>query len=174
MSNLTPFLHRNQEFAANDHQPDLSPIPTHQVFIVTCMDGRVDPADFLGVGRGDALVMRNAGGRVDDEVVAEIAFIAAATEMMQGEDAQPFEVAVIHHTGCGTGLLADDGFRSTYAARIDVDESTLADKAVIDPRRTVADDVAKLRASTKLPARVTTSGHVYDLDTGLVTTVVAP
>ena len=71
------------------------------------MDGRVDPAHILGVELGDALVMRNAGGRVNDEVISEIAFIGALTEQLFGDDAPPFEVAVLHHTACGTGFLAD-------------------------------------------------------------------
>ena len=172
MSNLQPLIERNRDFARSGHQPDLSPIPRHQVFIVTCLDGRIDPAHFLGVGLGDALVLRNAGGRVNREVIEEIAFIASATEAMLGDRAEPFEVAVIHHTGCGTGLLADDEFRSRYADRIGVEESSLSDRAVLDPHQTVVDDVERLRSSTLVPARVAVSGHVYDVETGRVTTVV--
>ncbi len=173
MSNLKPLLDRNRAFADDGHQA-LSPAPNHQLFIVTCMDGRVDPAHFLGVGLGDALVIRNAGGRVTSEVIDEIVFIAAATETMFGEDAEPFEVAIVHHTGCGTGLLADAGFRSAYADRLGVAAATFDDKAVLDPASTVGTDVETLRASPVLPDSVSVSGHVYDVDTGLVTTVVAP
>jgi carbonic anhydrase len=81
-------------------------------------------------------------------------------------------VAVIHHTQCGTGFLADPQFRSTFAARSGLDEGVLAAEAVIDPEATVRIDVARLVASPRVPDTVTVSGHVYDLDTGLVTTII--
>lgn len=174
MSNLQPLLDRNQTFAADGHIPGLSPIPNHQVFVLTCMDSRIDPAHFLGVGPGDALVMRNSGGRVTSEVIEEVVFIASVTETMLGENAEPFEVAIVHHTGCGTGLLADDTFREQYASRVGADAAELSSRAVLDPHETVRADVDRLRASPLLPANVSVSGHVYDVDSGVVTTVVSP
>lgn len=171
MSNMQPLLERNQAFAETGAHHGLTPIPRHQVFVVTCMDGRIDPAHILGLEIGDALVMRNGGGRVNDEVIKEIAFIGAVTETMFGEEAPPFEVAVIHHTSCGTGFLADDGFRHEYAARIGADERELADHAVTDPLATVVVDIDKLQKSPLLPSRVSVSGYVYDVETGLITAV---
>ena len=146
-------------------------MPKHLVFVVSCIDGRVDPAHLLGLEPGDALVLRNAGGRVNDEVINEITFIAALTETMLGDGAPPFEVAVIHHTACGTGFLADEAFRSAFAERIGADEQVLAGQAVTDPIESVVADVEKLRSSPLIPNRVVTSGHVYDVETGLVTTI---
>jgi carbonic anhydrase len=173
MSNLDPLLERNQAFARTRAHQGLSPMPSQQLFVVSCIDARVDPTHILGAGLGDALVLRNAGGRVTDEVINEIAFIAALTESMFGDDAPPFEVAVIHHTSCGTRFLADDAFRRSFAARIDADETELAAAAVTDPIQSVRRDVEKLLASPLVPSRVTVSGHVYDVDTGLVETVVS-
>ena len=173
MSTLDPLLERNRANARTEAHRGLTPVPSHQVFVISCIDARVDPAHILGVGPGDALVLRNAGGRVTAEAVAEIAFIAAVTETMFGDDAPPFEVAVIHHTACGTGFLADDDFRRTFAARIGAGEAELAGTAVTDPVVSVRDDVEKLLASPLVPDRVAVSGHVYDVETGLVETVVA-
>ena len=85
--------------------------------MITCLDPRVDPAHFLGLGLSDAMVVRNVGGRVTPEVINEVAFIGLLAENMLGEGAL-FEVAVIHHSQCGTGALADDTFRHSYARRI--------------------------------------------------------
>jgi carbonic anhydrase len=82
-----------------------------------------------------------------------------------------FEVAVIHHTQCGTGAFADDSFRRSYAQRIGAEESTLREHAVLDPATTVTRDVERLRSARSISPRVTVSGHVYDVVTGLVTTV---
>lgn len=170
MSNLKPLLERNQAFAGTGAHEGLTPLPKHQVVVVTCMDGRVDPAHILGVELGDALVIRNSGGRVTQDVLEEIAFIGAVTEMMFGDEMQPFEVAVIHHTGCGSGFLADPGFRATMGARTGADDQAMADSAVTEPFESVKRDVERLTRSPLVPLRASISGHVYDVDTGLVTT----
>jgi carbonic anhydrase len=143
------------------------------VFLVTCLDPRVDPAAFLGVELGDAPVIRNAGGRVTEAVIDDIAFIGYVARTMI-PDGPLFEVAVVHHTGCGTGFLADAGFRSAFAARTGLDEAVLAAEAVVDPAATVRADVERLLSSPKVPPQISVSGHVYDLQTGLVTTIVDP
>jgi carbonic anhydrase len=88
-------------------------------------------------------------------------------------DGPLFEVAVIHHTQCGSGALADDSFRRTYAERIGAEESTLREHAILDPEATVKLDVERLRSADAISPRVTVSGHVYDVATGLVQTVMA-
>ena len=172
MTNLNPLLDRNKLFAETGVHNQLNPGPNHQVLVITCMDGRVDPAHILGIELGGALVIRNAGGRVTDDAIHEIAFIATLSETLLGENAQQFEVAIVHHTGCGSAYLANGEFRRTFAARIDADEHELAAQAVVDPTATVQVDVARLIGSPLLPKQVSVSGHVYDIGTGLVTTTV--
>jgi len=173
MTNLRPLLQRNRTFAATGAHAELAIMPRQPVFLVTCLDPRVDPAAFLGVELGDAPVIRNAGGRITDAVINDIAFISELTRLFI-PDGPLFEVAVIHHTGCATGFLADDGFRSAFAARTGLDETELAAAAVIDPTATVRADVDRLLTSPKMLPQITISGHVYDLETGLVTTIIAP
>jgi carbonic anhydrase len=173
MSNLRPLLERNRAFAAGGAYAGLAILPRQQVLVVTCLDPRVDPAAFLGIELGDAPVIRNAGGRVTEAVIDDVAFISYLARTMIG-DGPLFEVAVIHHTGCGTGFLADDAFRSAFAARTGLDEAALAAEAVIDPAATVRTDVARLLSSARVLPQVSVSGHVYDLQTGLVTTVIGP
>ena len=79
---------------------------------------------------------------------------------------------MIHHTQCGSGALADDTFRRNYAQRIGAEESTLREHAVLDPAATVTRDVEHLHAAPAISPRVTVSGHVYDVVTGLVATVI--
>jgi carbonic anhydrase len=173
MSNLRPLLERNRAFAATGAHAGLAIMPRQQVFLVTCLDPRVDPAAFLGVELGDAPVIRNAGGRVTEAVINDIAFISYVARTMI-PDGPLFEVAVVHHTGCGTGFLADAGFRSAFAARTGLDEAVLAAEAVIDPAATIRADVERLLSSPKVLPQISVSGHVYDLQTGLVTTIVGP
>jgi carbonic anhydrase len=120
---------------------------------------------------GDALVQRTIGGRVTGAVLADIAY-AAHLVSEKAPDGPWFEVAIVHHTDCGSALLADDELRRRYAERIGADERALTDTAVLDPARTVSTDVRRVIWSAEVPDRVAVSGHVYDVDTGLVTTIV--
>ena len=174
MTNIDHLLDRNRAFARTDARrdvPALPFLPRQGLYIVICIDCRVDPAQILGVELGDALVQRNIGGRVTPAVIRDIAYAAylVQTKAPQGPW---FEVAVIHHTDCGSTLLADDDLRHRYAQRIGVDERALADTPVLDPARTVATDVARVLWAPEIPPEVQVSGHVYDVETGLVTTVI--
>jgi carbonic anhydrase len=171
---MTPLLERNDQFA-RAYTPVPLGLPAARVIVVTCADHRVDPAITLGLKLGDAPVLRNAGGRVTQSVIEEVAYLAFLGQKMfsvQLTEDRRFEVAVIHHTQCGTGLLADPGFRREAAEATGVDEAELEATAVTDPLVTVPADVELLLASPLLPPMVGVSGHVYDLETGRVTTVV--
>ncbi|WP_100446078.1 carbonic anhydrase [Glycomyces xiaoerkulensis] len=171
MPPIDALLTRNREFAASGAHADVEIIPRQQAMIITCLDFRVDPAAFLGVGHGDAMVLRNTGGRVARETIEEVAYIAHLFEHIGGDQAPPFEVAVVHHTDCGTRFLADDAFRESFADLVGAEPARLAERAVTDPAATVRADVERLRTSELLPSLVTVSGHVYDLATGLVETI---
>jgi carbonic anhydrase len=170
-SSIGTALARNRDFAAAGGHEGAVVFPTLGLFVITCLDPRVDPAHFLGLHLSDAMVVRNVGGRVTPEVINDVAFISQIAENVVA-DGPLFEVAVIHHNQCGTGALADDGFRRKYADRIGVDPSTLHDHAILDPASTVAADVERLRASPAISPRAAIGGHVYDVVTGLVETVV--
>jgi carbonic anhydrase len=174
MSNLNPLLKRNHAFARTGSHSQLTPKPKHQLVVLSCMDQRVDPAHILGIDLGDARVLRNAGGRVTDAVIQDVTFVVLLAETMLGGEAPPFEIAIIHHTECGTRFLSDDSFRSNFAHRIGASEHELTTRAVTDPVLSVATDVETLLGSPLGSRRLSVSGHVYDVMTGLVTTVVAP
>lgn len=168
---LDTALERNRAFAAAGGHEGAVVFPKLRLFVITCLDPRVDPAHFLGLSLGDALVVRNVGGCVTPEVINDVAYIAHITEKVL-PDGPLFEVAVIHHTQCGSAALADGTFRRSYAQRIGADETTLLDHAILDPAATVTRDVARLRSARAIPDRVAVSGHVYDVVTGLVETIV--
>lgn len=163
-------LSRNRAFAdAGGHEGAVD-FPTLRLLVITCLDHRVDPAHFLELDLGDALVIRNGGGRVTLEVIETVAFVGQLAEAAMPEGPL-FEVAVIHHTQCGSRALADHDFRRRYAERIGADESELLELAVLDPAASVVADAERLRFAQSVSPRIAVSGHVYDLATGLVETV---
>lgn len=174
MTRIVPLLERNEQFARTYEPAALGP-PAAQAVIVTCLDHRVDPASFLGLRLGEAPVIRNAGGRVTPAVTEDIAFLAFLAEQLFGGQLpgdRLFEVAVIHHTQCGTGFLADPGFRHQAAEATGLPEAALEASAVADPHTTVKADVERLLTSPLLSPKVSVSGHVYDIATGRVTTTI--
>lgn len=166
-------VERNRAFAAAGGHKNAVVFPNLRLLVITCMDPRVDPAHFLGLQPSEAVVIRNGGGRVTPEVIDHVAFISQMAENVIAEGPL-FEVAVIHHTQCGSGALADEAFRRRFAERIGGDEAELRDYAVLDPAATVTSDVERLLSANAIPARVSVSGHVYDVVSGLVHTVVGP
>jgi len=152
MTRMTPLLARNEQFART-YTPAALGIPAAQLLVVTCLDHRVDPAIVLGLQLGEAPVIRNAGGRVTQAVIDDIAFVAfLAEQLFGGQDAADtlFEVAVIHHTQCATGFLAAPGLA----------DAALAASVVADPHATVQADVERLLTSPLLTPKVSVSGHV--------------
>ncbi|HEX4257569.1 MAG TPA: carbonic anhydrase [Streptosporangiaceae bacterium] len=176
MSNFDELLRRNASFAqtaAKDQVPAIPFLPNRQVYVLTCIDPRVDPAQLFGLELGDAIVARTVGGRVTPAVLQDLAWISYLHET-KTPDADWFEFAVMHHTDCGSGFFADDGMRPEFAARGGYDDAELAALAVLDPAQTVPVDVARVLESPLVSARVKVTGLAYDVKTGLVTTVVPP
>ena len=172
MPDISPLLDRNKHFVTTGAYEGAPIYPRREVCVVTCLDPRTDPANFLELETGDAVVMRNAGGRVNQALIDDLAFITYLSATKIKPEGPLFEVAVIHHNKCGTSFLANADFRHSFADHVGGDEAALMAEAVTDPEQTVKHDVELLRAAPTISARITVSGHVYDVDTGALTTVV--
>src|SRR5256885_6793250 len=79
-ANVDSALERNRAFAAAGGHKDAVVFPNLRLFVITCLDSRVDPAHFLGLGLSDAMVVRNVGGRVTPDVINDVAFIGQIAE----------------------------------------------------------------------------------------------
>jgi carbonic anhydrase len=135
---------------------------------------RVDPAHVLGIKPGEAVVIRNIGGRITPELLEELELLGRIGEVV-GESpggGGEFHIIVLQHTDCGITRLAGDPAMLTRYFQIQ--EVELKKKAVTDPRAAVGVDVASLRAIPALPGKWLLSGLVYDVVTGLVEIVVPP
>ena len=156
---------RYAEGGGRKHTPRLPFLPHQGLYVITCIHPRTDPALFLQLGFGEAIVARTVGGRVTDAVLRDLAYIGYLVEEKAPEGPY-FEATIIHHTDCGSALLADDEFRHGFAGRSGYDEQALAELPVLDPAPVRA-DVERVLASPQVSSRITVSGHVYDVATGL-------
>jgi carbonic anhydrase len=164
-----------QQTAAGTLMPSLpEATPNIKAMIIGCVDMRVDPVHVLGIEPGEALVIRNIGGRITPGLLEEMGLLGRIGQVM-GKIAGgggEFHLVVLHHTDCGITRLAGDPAMLTHFLQIP--EGELKAKAVTDPRAAVAVDVALLRTVPTLPGKWLISGLVYDVATGLVEVIVPP
>ncbi len=179
MSFVEILMERNKNFAAQQTAESLMPslpraLPNVKAVIIGCADMRVDPADMLGIAPGEVVVIRNIGGRVTPGLLDELGMLGRIGEVavaVPGGGGE-FNVIVLHHTDCGiTRLPGDPAMLAHY---FQVTEDTVAAKAVMDPRASLAVDVDALRATHALPTPWLLSGLVYDVATGVAEIVVPP
>ena len=180
MNSLDSMLKRNKDFAARQTaagtlMPSLPrAVPNVKATIIGCADMRVDPAHVLGIEPGEAIVLRNVGGRITPGLLEQMGLLGrigqVAGEILGGGG--EYHLVVLHHTDCGITRL--EGDPAMLAHFFQIQESELPAKAVMDPRASVAVDVALLRTIPALPGGWLLSGLVYDVATGLVEVVVPP
>src|SRR6516225_4504573 len=178
MNTLDSMLQRNKDFAAHQSSagtlmPSLpQALPNVKAIIIGCADMRVDPADILGIKPGEAVVMRNIGGRITPGLLEQLGLLGRIGEVA-GEipgGGGEFHIIVLQHTDCGiTRLVGNSPMLAHY---FQIQEAELPTRAVTDPRSAVAVDVALLRTIPALPSEWLISGLVYDVATGLVEVVV--
>ena len=92
MSEIDRMLAANEEWARRFPGP-LPVRPARGVAVVACMDARLDVFALLGLGPGDAHVIRNAGGVVTDDTLRSL----TVSQHVLGTR----EVLLVHHTQCG-------------------------------------------------------------------------
>ncbi|HEV8190200.1 MAG TPA: carbonic anhydrase [Ktedonobacterales bacterium] len=176
MSTIDTLLQRNHEFVARRFVAGLSMRPTLQTIIISCADPRVDPVHILGLEPGEAVVLRNVGGRVTPgtlQLLRMLLQIPTGASTPTGNNASsPFHLIVLQHTDCGITRLASN--TALMADYFGVPPAELPAKAIAAPRAAVASDVATLRAIPGLPPALLVSGLVYDTETGLVDIAVPP
>lgn len=126
--------------------------------VVTCMDSRIDPLMMLGLEKGDAKIMRNAGGRVTEDVLRTLVL---GTHLLGVE-----RVLIVEHTDCKMATdTAEAVHRSIFAAS-GVDTRSLDFALMDDQLKSLAEDVQKVRSSPYLPKGLEVGGFLYDVRSG--------
>ncbi|HEY0753694.1 MAG TPA: carbonic anhydrase [Ktedonobacteraceae bacterium] len=172
MTAFDTLVERNQDFAAHHFPGELPLMPTLRTIIISCVDPRVDPAHLLGLQPGEAVVIRNVGGRITPATLQTMGMLNRIAQREGGPPTGAFHLIVLQHTQCGIAHLAEQP--AMLAGYFGIDQEGLTAKAVSHPQTAVAVDVAALKANPALPATWLVSGFVYDVTTGLVEVVVPP
>jgi carbonic anhydrase len=153
--------------AANADQlaaPGLSPRPRRKVAVLACMDTRIDLFPMLGLRRGDAHIIRNAGGLVTDDAIRSLSI----SQRLLGTE----EIVVVMHEGCGLHRASEDAYTEALAADGVLPSWRLG--AFEDVEATLRHSLARLRSLPELPARHHIRGFVFDPETGTLREVDPP
>jgi len=156
MTSIDELLANNRVHADSLEPAHLDLRPSRRLAIVTCMDSRLDVFDALGLGDGEAHILRNAGGVITDDVIRSLAI----SQRKLGTR----EVMLIHHTDCGMQKLTDDGFRAELQEATGV-APAFAIESFTDADADVRQSILRVRRSEFVPHREVVRGFVYDVDT---------
>lgn len=156
MSATDEYLANNARYAENFTGPLPMP-PSRQVAVVACMDARLNVYAILGLGDGEAHVIRNAGGVVTDDEIRSLAI----SQRLLGTR----EIILIHHTDCGMLTFTDDGFKRSIQDDTGVKPAWAAE-AFGDLDEDVRQSVARIKASPFVPHKDAIRGFVFDVASG--------
>ncbi len=115
--------------------------------------------------------IRNVGGRIFPSTLQTMAMLRAVAKANGGDLGTGWNFIVLHHTDCGINCVAHS---PELAKHFNVEPAGLEAMAVTDPYKSVAVDVAALKANPNLPSGILVTGIVYDVATGKIEIVVPP
>ena len=181
MTNYT--VNQERIFAANkrytqryDAQSNIDAKPTRKFAVLTCMDARMDPAQFAGIAQGEAHVIRNAGGKASDDAIRSLVIshkLLGTTEWF-----------IIQHTRCGMATITDNQISQLLAESLDPayfgdgtwhnsDTGPGSDAGfqmqwhcISDLETSIRDDVMKIANHPLVSRKISISGYVYDVSNG--------
>lgn len=126
--------------------------------IVTCMDSRISPLDVVGMGRGDAKILRNAGARVTEDVLRTLIL---ATYLLGVN-----RILVMPHTDCRMAEQDESAIHDEIKAKFGVDTRSLEFRTTDHQREELIKDINRIRAYPLLPPDVEVVGGIYDVKSG--------
>ena len=154
MSVVDELRSANEQYASGFDQGDLQIPPARSLAVVTCMDARLDPRQFLGLDLGDAHVIRNAGGLVSDDALRSLVI----SHHLLGTQ----EAVVIAHTGCGMLTFTNDDLHE----RLGSEAESVDFLPFSDLEESVRASARKIAESPLLPGSFGVTGFVYEVETG--------
>jgi carbonic anhydrase len=152
MTQIAHLLSANKGYAAARANV-ADPRPSRHIAVVTCMDARIDVFAALGLHLGEAHVIRNAGGRITDDVLRSLAL----SSQVLGVDT----VVVMQHTKCGLAGVTDEELQELTGA-------DLGFFPIDDHAAALREDIALLVTKPYLAPLKLIAGFIYDVESGEV------
>ena len=157
--NTEELLANNRAFAEDFAFADLALRPMRKLAVVACMDSRMDVFSILGLGYGEAHIIRNAGGVVTDDVIRSLVL----SQRLLGTR----EIILIHHTNCGLQAITEDEFKHDIESETGL-RPWWALESFSDPYQNVRQSMSRLHLSPFVVEKRYIRGFVYDVTDGLL------
>lgn len=157
LPNADDLVANNARFAETFEGGDLEVAPTRRLAIVLCMDARMDTFQILGLGNGEAHVVRNAGGIITDDVIRSLCL----SQRFLGTR----EIILLHHTDCGLQKVNEAEFKAELVAETGV-KPWWAIESFDDPYADVRQSIHRLMLTPFIPHKAHIRGFVYDVADG--------
>jgi len=152
----------NTRYAAQFHDSVLDVVPDRHLAVVACMDSRMDIFQILGLGNGEAHIIRNAGGVITDDVIRSLCL----SQRFLGTR----EIVLLHHTDCGLYKVDEEDFRAELEAELGV-KPWWALESFTDPYADTRQSMQRLLMTPFVQHKAFIRGFVYDVTTGLLNEV---
>jgi carbonic anhydrase len=146
----------NERYASGFDRGSLAMPPGRNFAVVTCMDARLDPARFLGLDEGDAHVIRNASGLVNDETIRSLVI----SHHLLGTE----EAIVVGHTDCGMQTFTNDDLHG----KLGPESESIDFQPFPDVAQRVRQSVETICSHPLLPDSFGATGFVYDVENGRI------
>lgn len=163
MSYFENFIKANQAYIDRHGTAHLPIKPKTKVAIIACMDARLHVAPALGLDLGDAHILRNAGGRVTEDMIRSLVI----SEQLLGTH----EIVVLHHTDCGMLTFKNEELADLVESKLHQNVHDQDFLPFSDLEASVCEDVNLLRDSPLIPDDIVISGAIYDVDSGHISAV---
>ena len=150
-------LRANEAYAQDFGLAGVKASAARGVAIVTCIDSRIEPLTMVGMKPGDAKIIRNAGGRVTDDVLADLVLAAHVLGVER--------IMVIAHTDCRMAVAHEDVLHEAVRAAGAPDTRGMRFRVAPDQEGALGADVERLRATPHLQS-MQIGGFIYDVATG--------
>jgi len=154
-------LAANQTYRSAILDPEIKGIAAKGLAIVTCIDSRIDPLVMLGLQRGDAKILRNAGARVTEDVTRSLIL---ATNFLGVS-----RICLVQHTDCAMVGKTDADFQGLLSDKYGIQADDWKFLTIQDPVKTLASDMARLHSCPLLPSDTEVGGFILDVYTGSLT-----
>jgi carbonic anhydrase len=161
VSAFDDLLAANASYANGFDDAGLQPVAARGLAILTCMDSRIDPLGMLGLSKGDAKILRNAGARVTDDVLRTLVLAAHLLGVTR--------VLVVPHTGCRMTEQSDEQIHELIQERAGIDTRSIDFGTETDQEGMLRRDLQRIRSYPLLPPSLVVGGAIYDVRSGAVT-----
>jgi carbonic anhydrase len=166
VSDLSAFddiLAANREFAATFDEGHLPASAARGLAVITCMDSRLDPFRILGIGPGDAKILRNAGARVTSDVLRTLVL----AHYLLGVN----RILVMPHTNCRMAQSNEEDIHAFIQKEYGVDTRSLEFQTAPDQIAALRSDLTRIAAYPFIPDSVALAGALFDVKSGVLSPV---